>query len=210
MAYIPDVDPRPARRARTDHPRTRAGRAGLRPDSPGPQDPPRRSDRRGGGHRRSSPSPPCWCGDRTAPSSTCCTCSTQHPHPAAGALAPLAGRDDLWCTVALQPLLNITGFTSLPLADGSGEVRRAPSGHEVLVGPADGCRTRPGTAWWGSASRAPGCPSYPSTKPASPTGPRRSRSASCWPGTIGSSGGTTEPTMTGRAPARWCARWRWG
>jgi hypothetical protein len=51
------------------------------------------------------------------------------------ARAPLAGRDDLWCTVALQPLLNITGFTSLPLADGSGEVRRAPSGHEVLVGP---------------------------------------------------------------------------
>lgn len=51
------------------------------------------------------------------------------------ARAPLAGRSDLWCTVALQPLLNIAAFTSLPLADGSGHVSRAPSGQEVLVGP---------------------------------------------------------------------------
>ena len=51
------------------------------------------------------------------------------------ARAPLAGRTDLWCTVAMQPLLNITAFTSLPLADGSGHVTRAPSGQEVLVGP---------------------------------------------------------------------------
>jgi hypothetical protein len=51
------------------------------------------------------------------------------------ARAPLAGRSDLWCTVAMQPLLNILAFTSLPLADGSGHVTRAPSGQEVLVGP---------------------------------------------------------------------------
>ena len=51
------------------------------------------------------------------------------------ARAPLAARTDLWCTVAMQPLLNITAFTSLPLADGSGHVTRAPSGQEVLVGP---------------------------------------------------------------------------
>jgi hypothetical protein len=51
------------------------------------------------------------------------------------ARAPLAGRTDLWCTVAMQPWLNITAFTSLPLADGSGHVTRAPSGQEVLVGP---------------------------------------------------------------------------
>ena len=51
------------------------------------------------------------------------------------ARAPLADRTDLWCTVAMQPLLNITAFTSLPLADGSGHVTRAPFGQEVLVGP---------------------------------------------------------------------------
>ncbi|HEX5771902.1 MAG TPA: hypothetical protein VFY11_13150 [Nocardioidaceae bacterium] len=50
--------------------------------------------------------------------------------------APLAGREDLWCTVAMQPLLNITAFTSLPLADGTGHVRQAASGQDVLVGPA--------------------------------------------------------------------------
>lgn len=49
--------------------------------------------------------------------------------------APLAGRNDLWCTVALQPLLDITEVAALPLANGSGEVRRAPSGQAVLVGP---------------------------------------------------------------------------
>lgn len=52
------------------------------------------------------------------------------------ARAPLAGRTDLWCTVALQPLLNVTAYTSLLLADGSGHVTRAASGQEVLVGPA--------------------------------------------------------------------------
>lgn len=51
------------------------------------------------------------------------------------ARASLAGRPDLWCTVALQPLLNVAAFTSLPLADGSGHVTRAPSGQQVLVGP---------------------------------------------------------------------------
>lgn len=48
--------------------------------------------------------------------------------------APLANRADLWATVALQPLLNILAVTTLAL-DGGGEVRRAPSGHEGLVGP---------------------------------------------------------------------------
>lgn len=51
------------------------------------------------------------------------------------ARASLAGRPDLWCTVALQPLLNVAAFTSLPLADGSGHVTRAPAGQAVLVGP---------------------------------------------------------------------------
>ncbi len=51
------------------------------------------------------------------------------------ARAPLAGRTDLWCTVAMQPLLNITAFTSLPLADGSGHVSRGASAQDVLVGP---------------------------------------------------------------------------
>jgi hypothetical protein len=51
------------------------------------------------------------------------------------ARAALAGRTDLWCTVALQPLLNICALAELPLVDGSGSVRRAASGHDVLVGP---------------------------------------------------------------------------
>lgn len=51
------------------------------------------------------------------------------------ARAPLAGRTDLWCTVAMQPLLNITAYAPLPLADGSGHVSPAPSGQDVLVGP---------------------------------------------------------------------------
>lgn len=51
------------------------------------------------------------------------------------ARAPLAGRPDLWCTVALQPLLNVAAFRGVPLADGSGEVRRAPTGDAVLLGP---------------------------------------------------------------------------
>lgn len=49
--------------------------------------------------------------------------------------APLAGRADLWATVSLQPLLNIAAYTAVPLADGRGEVTRASSGHEVLLGP---------------------------------------------------------------------------
>ena len=51
------------------------------------------------------------------------------------ARAPLAGRPDLWCTVALQPLLAILTFTALPLADGSGEVRAPRNGQNVMVGP---------------------------------------------------------------------------
>ncbi len=49
--------------------------------------------------------------------------------------APLADREDLWCSVALHPLLTITKFAQIPLADGSGEVRLAPSGQDVLMGP---------------------------------------------------------------------------
>lgn len=52
------------------------------------------------------------------------------------ARAPLADRPDLWCTVAMQPLLNIAAFTALPLTDGTGSITRAPSGHQVLLGPA--------------------------------------------------------------------------
>ena len=51
------------------------------------------------------------------------------------ARAPLADRCDLWCTVALQPLLNVAANTPLSLANGTGEVRKAPNGQEVLVGP---------------------------------------------------------------------------
>ena len=51
------------------------------------------------------------------------------------ARAPLAGRTDLWCTVALQPLLNLATFTPIPLADGSGDITPGPSGHDVLMGP---------------------------------------------------------------------------
>ena len=49
--------------------------------------------------------------------------------------APLAGRTELWATVSLQPLLNVAAFAPVPLADGSGTVVRAHSGHEVLLGP---------------------------------------------------------------------------
>lgn len=51
------------------------------------------------------------------------------------ARAPLAGRTDLWCTVALQPLLAIMTFTGVPLADGSGEIRAPRNGQNVMVGP---------------------------------------------------------------------------
>jgi hypothetical protein len=52
------------------------------------------------------------------------------------ARARVAGRPDLWCTVALQPLLNIAAFRGVPLADGTGEIRRAATGDAVLLGPA--------------------------------------------------------------------------
>ena len=52
------------------------------------------------------------------------------------ARAPLAGRDDLWLGSGVQPLLNIAALHPIPLADGSGEVRRAVTGDDVLVGPA--------------------------------------------------------------------------
>ena len=52
------------------------------------------------------------------------------------ARAPLAGRTDLWLGCGVQPLLNVAAFRPLRLADGSGEVRRAATGHDVLVGPA--------------------------------------------------------------------------
>ncbi len=38
--------------------------------------------------------------------------------------------------MSLQPLLNIAAYTPVPLADGQGEVARAATGHEVLLGPA--------------------------------------------------------------------------
>lgn len=50
------------------------------------------------------------------------------------ARAPLADRPDLWCTVAMQPLLALAEVTPLPLASG-GEVTVMPSGEDVLVGP---------------------------------------------------------------------------
>jgi hypothetical protein len=50
--------------------------------------------------------------------------------------APLAGRTDLWLGCGVQPLLNVAAFRPLVLADGSGAVRRAATGHDVLVGPA--------------------------------------------------------------------------
>jgi len=48
--------------------------------------------------------------------------------------APLAGRTDLWVGCGLQPLLSLTAFGPLPLADGSGEVTRSDE-HDVLLGP---------------------------------------------------------------------------
>lgn len=50
------------------------------------------------------------------------------------ARAPLAGRTDLWAGLSLQPWLNLAALAPIPLAAG-GEVRRAPSGEDVLVGP---------------------------------------------------------------------------
>lgn len=50
------------------------------------------------------------------------------------ARAPLADRCDLWATFALQPLLNLAVYRPLRLV-GGGEVRRPPSGDEVLIGP---------------------------------------------------------------------------
>jgi len=50
------------------------------------------------------------------------------------ARAPLGDRTDLWCRVAMQPLLNLAAFGPLPLA-GGGEVTRMHSGEDVLVGP---------------------------------------------------------------------------
>lgn len=49
--------------------------------------------------------------------------------------APLRGRTDLWLGAGVQPLLNLATFRPLQLADGSGEVRRAETGHDALVGP---------------------------------------------------------------------------
>lgn len=50
--------------------------------------------------------------------------------------ASLAGRRDLWLGCGVQPLLNIAAYRPLPLADGTGEVRRAVTGDDALVGPA--------------------------------------------------------------------------
>ncbi|MCH1867599.1 hypothetical protein [Nocardioides sp. CFH 31398] len=50
------------------------------------------------------------------------------------ARTPLGGRTDLWVGCGLQPLLSLTAFGPLPLADGSGEVTRSEE-HDVLVGP---------------------------------------------------------------------------
>jgi hypothetical protein len=47
----------------------------------------------------------------------------------------LAGRTELWLGPGLQPLLNVATYRPIPLADGSGEVTRAGTGHDVLVGP---------------------------------------------------------------------------
>ena len=47
----------------------------------------------------------------------------------------LAGRVDLWCTVSVQPLLNLAAYAPLTLEDGRGCVTRPETGHEVLVGP---------------------------------------------------------------------------
>lgn len=49
--------------------------------------------------------------------------------------ARTAGRTDLWLGCGVQPLLNIAAYGPIGLADGSGEVTRPESGHEVLVGP---------------------------------------------------------------------------
>jgi hypothetical protein len=49
--------------------------------------------------------------------------------------APLRGRTDLWLGAGVQPLLNVAAFRPLQLADGSGEVRRAETGWDALVGP---------------------------------------------------------------------------
>jgi len=49
--------------------------------------------------------------------------------------APLRGRTDLWLGAGVQPLLNVAAFRPLQLADGSGEVRRAETGVDALVGP---------------------------------------------------------------------------
>lgn len=51
------------------------------------------------------------------------------------ARARLHGRTDLWLGTGVQPLLNIAAFRPLVLADGSGEVRRAETGHDALIGP---------------------------------------------------------------------------
>jgi len=50
--------------------------------------------------------------------------------------APLAGRTDLWLGCGVQPLLDVAAVRPLVLDDGSGVVRRAVAGHDVLVGPA--------------------------------------------------------------------------
>jgi hypothetical protein len=49
--------------------------------------------------------------------------------------ADLSGRNDLWLGTGTQPLLNAAAYRPIPLADGSGEVRRAEPGHDALIGP---------------------------------------------------------------------------
>lgn len=49
--------------------------------------------------------------------------------------ARLRGRTDLWLGAGVQPLLDLAAFRPLRLADGSGEVRRAETGYDALVGP---------------------------------------------------------------------------
>lgn len=49
--------------------------------------------------------------------------------------SPLRGRTDLWLGAGVQPLLNLAAFRPLQLADGSGEVRRAETGYDALIGP---------------------------------------------------------------------------
>jgi hypothetical protein len=44
---------------------------------------------------------------------------------------PLAGRDDLWLGAGIQPLLNVTSFHPIPLADGRSVVTRAQSGEDM-------------------------------------------------------------------------------